>query len=131
MRLPDNKIGCNYVGVEHTGVAIILVAVVFVSVVVDVHGGKCIDVYPKSLRFLFANKNKTNYIYNVLKVMLPTKHSSQTKLKRVVGVSSFIRTGCWLNPILTGTFFLLLISCLFFEIDCKTYQIWIVQHCFL
>jgi len=37
--------------------------------------------------------------------MLPTKHSSQTKLKRVVGVSSFIRTGCWLNPILTGTFF--------------------------
>ena len=36
--------------------------------------------------------------------MLPTKHSSQTKLKRVVGVSSFIRTGCWLNPILTSTF---------------------------
>ena len=42
MRLPDNKIGCNYVGVEHTGVAIVLVAVVFVSVVVDVHGGKVV-----------------------------------------------------------------------------------------
>ena len=42
MRLPDNKIGCNYVGVEHTGVAIVLVAVVLVSFVVDVHGGKVV-----------------------------------------------------------------------------------------